>query len=91
MQWFIPLRMTIREQKHLKALIWPSGYDKRITVPVLFDKKTRKIVNNESSEIIRIFNCAFNAFCGTDEQRKLNFYPENLRPAIDAVNEWVYP
>ena len=66
-------------------------YDGRITVPVLFDKKTKTIVNNESSEIIRIFNHAFDEFCGTDAQRKLDLYPEDLRVQIDAVNDWVYP
>ena len=67
------------------------GYDGRITVPVLFDKKTKTIVNNESSEIIRIFNKAFNDFCETDKQRNLDLYPEGLQKQIDEVNDWVYP
>ena len=65
-------------------------YDGRITVPVLFDKKTKKIVNNESSEIIRILNTEFNAFCETEEQRKIDLYPEELRPTIDEWNEFIY-
>ncbi|XP_078482198.1 glutathionyl-hydroquinone reductase YqjG-like [Ciona intestinalis] len=67
------------------------GYTGRITVPVLFDKKTKKIVNNESSEIIRMFNKSFNNYCATDGQRELDFYPENLRSQIEEVNGWVYP
>lgn len=62
-----------------------------MTVPVLFDKKNGVIVSNESSEIIRMLNSEFNAFCATDEQRKLDLYPESLRSAIDDVNSWVYP
>lgn len=57
-----------------------------VTVPVLFDKKTGTIVNNESSEIIRMLNREFDAWgdAGVD------FYPEPLRAAIDAVNAFVY-
>ena len=58
---------------------------------MLFDKKTGIIVNNESSEIIRMLNSEFNQFCETEEQRKLDLYPESLRGAIDEVNSWVYP
>ncbi|XP_069139213.1 glutathionyl-hydroquinone reductase YqjG-like [Argopecten irradians] len=66
-------------------------YGGRITVPVLWDKQKKTIVNNESSEIIRMLNTEFNAFCTTVEQRKLDLYPENLRKEIDALNEWIYP
>ncbi|XP_046564993.1 glutathionyl-hydroquinone reductase YqjG-like [Haliotis rubra] len=66
-------------------------YQGRITVPVLWDKQSKTIVNNESSEIIRMFNTEFNAFCKTPEQRELNFYPAELQAAIDGVNEWVFP
>lgn len=61
----------------------------RFTVPVLWDKKTETIVNNESSEIIRIFNRAFNDFLPNDKA-SLNLYPEELRAEIDGLNEWVY-
>ncbi|MGE3318305.1 MAG: glutathione S-transferase family protein [Candidatus Berkiella sp.] len=58
----------------------------RVTVPVLWDKKQHEIVNNESSEIIRMFNEAFSsvATCDTD------YYPIALRPQIDAINDVVY-
>ena len=60
-----------------------------VTVPALWDKQRQTIVNNESSEIIRMFNSSFNAF--TDkESAALDFYPESLRPEIDAINEPVY-
>jgi putative glutathione S-transferase len=62
----------------------------RFTVPVLWDKKFNTIVNNESSEIIRIFNTAFNEFLPADKAA-LDYYPEKLRSQIDALNEWIYP
>ena len=58
----------------------------RATVPVLWDKTRRTIVSNESSEIIRMFNSAFDAVGATAG----DYYPEALRPAIDAVNARVY-
>jgi putative glutathione S-transferase len=60
---------------------------KTYSVPVLWDKKEKVIVNNESSEIIRIFNSAFNEF---SKHPELDFYPENLRGEIDKVNDWIY-
>jgi putative glutathione S-transferase len=60
-------------------------------VPCVWDKQKNTIVNNESSEIIRMLNTEFNAFCKTPEQRALNFYPEDIRTEIDAINDWVYP
>lgn len=61
-------------------------YTGRVTVPVLWDKREETIVNNESAEIIRFFNSAFNRLTG-DEQ---DFYPEPLRQDIDRINEKVY-
>ena len=58
----------------------------RVTVPVLWDKHTNSIVNNESAEIIRIFNSAFNELTGNE----LDFYPTELRAEIDKTNEKVY-
>ena len=67
------------------------GYTGTATVPVLWDKQQKTIVNNESSEIIRMLNSEFNQFCSTPEQRDLDLYPEDLRQQIEAVNEWIYP
>lgn len=58
-----------------------------VTVPVLWDRRERTIVSNESSEIIRMFNTAFDA-CGGDAT--IDLYPEPLRPTIDALNHWIY-
>jgi putative glutathione S-transferase len=58
----------------------------RVTVPVLWDKATSTIVSNESSEIIRMLNSAFDGVGATPG----DFYPEALRAEIDAVNERVY-
>jgi putative glutathione S-transferase len=62
-------------------------FDGTITVPVLWDKKTRAIVNNESAEIIRMLNAEFQEFATAPE---LDLYPEHLRDEIDGLNEWVY-
>lgn len=58
----------------------------RVTVPVLWDKQTNTIVSNESSEIIRMFNCAFENTGAKDG----DYYPEELRDKIDQINERVY-
>ena len=63
-------------------------YTGRVTVPILWDTQTRTVVNNESSQIIRMLNDAMAPF-GTHPTRDL--YPEALRAEIDAVNAWVYP
>jgi putative glutathione S-transferase len=62
-------------------------YSGRVTVPVLWDKQEQTIVNNESSEIIRMLNSAFDAW-GDD---KVDFYPEQLRSEIDELNAQIYP
>ena len=64
-----------------------ADYTGRVTVPVLWDKQLNRIVSNESAEIIRMFNSAFNALTGNT----LDFYPETLRPSIDTLNERIYP
>jgi putative glutathione S-transferase len=62
------------------------NYTGRVTVPVLWDKKTATIVNNESSEIIRIFNSAFDGLGAVAG----DYYPSDLQPEIDALNERIY-
>ncbi len=61
-------------------------YSGRVTVPVLWDKKTSTIVNNESSEIIRMFNSAFDGVGAAAG----DYYPSELRPEIDALNARIY-
>ena len=63
-----------------------KDYTGRVTVPVLWDKKKKTIVNNESSQIIRIFNSAFNNLTGNDD----DYYPENIRDQIDKINDDIY-
>lgn len=67
-------------------LLADPEYEGRVTVPVLWDKQQKTIINNESSEIIRIFNNGFDRITGNS----LDFYPEYLRPGIDKINEYVY-
>ncbi|EGR0923441.1 glutathione S-transferase family protein [Vibrio parahaemolyticus] len=62
-------------------------YTGRVTVPVLWDKKTNTIVSNESSEIIRMFNSVFNDLTGNHD----DYYPEPLRGVIDEWNDYIYP
>src|ERR1700688_4188824 len=62
------------------------AYTGRVTVPVLWDRKTGQIVNNESSEIIRMLNSAFDGVGA----KPGDFYPVDLRPDIDALNARIY-
>ena len=62
------------------------NFDGLVTVPLLWDKKQQTIVNNESSEIIRMLNSAFDAFAYND----VDFYPEALSAEIDKINEPIY-
>jgi putative glutathione S-transferase len=57
-----------------------------VTVPILWDKKTETIVNNESSQIIRILNTAFNDLTGNH----IDFYPQEKRTEIDRLNGMIY-
>ncbi len=68
---------------YLKADPKISG---RVTVPILWDKKRETIVSNESSEIIRMFNSAFNELTGNKD----NYWPEDLHDAIEPVNDRIY-
>jgi putative glutathione S-transferase len=66
-----------------------SYFSLETAVPVLWDKKTERIVNNESSEIIRFLNTSFNSLL-PDSFAKLDLYPESARAEIDDQNDWVY-
>ena len=70
-------------QLYLKA---DSQYEGRVTVPVLWDKQTEQIISNESSEIIRMFNSAFDTITGNE----LDFWPAAKRNAIEIINEDIY-
>ncbi|MBF9045398.1 glutathione S-transferase family protein [Rhodobacterales bacterium HKCCE4037] len=62
------------------------GVTTRVTVPILWDKQRETIVSNESAEIIRMFNSAFNDITGNTD----DYYPEALRDRIDEINARVY-
>ncbi|MGB6760685.1 MAG: glutathione S-transferase family protein, partial [Xanthobacteraceae bacterium] len=68
-------------------LIADPHYTGRVSVPVLWDKKQHTIVNNESSEIIRMLNSAFDEFTNV----RTDYYPEDLRDDINRINDIVYP
>ncbi|WP_455199026.1 glutathione S-transferase family protein, partial [Kaarinaea lacus] len=70
-------------ENYLKA---DPGFDGLVTVPVLWDRKNGTIVNNESSEIIRMLNSAFEDYSTS----AVDFYPESLHEEIDAINDVVY-
>src|SRR5476651_1414926 len=67
-------------------LLTDARYSGRVSVPVLWDKKRKTIVNNESPEIIRILNSAFDAFTNIHT----DYYPQGLRGEIDRINDLVY-
>jgi putative glutathione S-transferase len=78
-----------RGATHLHALYTRADprYTGRATVPVLWDRKTGTIVNNESADILRMFNSAFAALAPAS----IDLYPSDLRADIDALNEFIYP
>lgn len=64
-------------------------YEGRFTVPVLWDKKLETIINNESSEIIRMLNTEFNGLL-EEKYAQVDIYPRELRSQIDELNGWIY-
>lgn len=79
---------TVNNSQHLYEVYLNADpdYTGRVTVPTLWDKKTGTIVSNESAEIIRMFNTAFDGIGAKDG----DYYPAELREEIDALNEWIY-
>ena len=79
------------DHNHLREIYFQVDpeYKGRFTVPTLYDKKKKTIVNNESSEIIRMFYTEFDDLL-PDNFKSVDLYPEQLRKEIDATNEWTY-
>jgi putative glutathione S-transferase len=63
-----------------------ADYSGRVTVPVLWDKQQNCIVSNESADIIRMFNSAFNSLTGNTD----DYCPADMQPQIDQINDLVY-
>ncbi|KAI8000056.1 Glutathionyl-hydroquinone reductase YqjG [Camellia lanceoleosa] len=74
---------SIRELYELAS----TNYSGKYTVPVLWDKKLKTIVSNESAEIIRMFNTEFNDIA---ENAALDLYPPHLQAQINEINDWIY-
>lgn len=83
------IRDPLHDVKHLHELYTRAapGYTGRVTTPTLWDSQHETIVSNESADIIRMFNSAFNALA---EHPELDFYPRGLQADIDAINTQVY-
>lgn len=79
------------EYTHLRDIYFQNNtdYGGRFTVPTLYDKKTDRIVNNESSEIIRMLYYAFDDLVD-DKFKGLDLFPEALRTKIEETNDWTY-
>ncbi|KAK5135271.1 hypothetical protein LTR08_005373 [Meristemomyces frigidus] len=79
------------EFTHIREIYFENekDYGGRFTVPTLYDKKQKCIVNNESSEIIRMFYHAFDHLL-PEKYAKLDLLPENLKETIETANEWTY-
>jgi putative glutathione S-transferase len=70
-------------------LIADPTYAGRFSVPVLWDKKTKTIVNNESSEIIQMFATEFDELID-EKHRNISILPRGLTALIDEMNQWIY-
>ncbi|RKP05164.1 glutathione S-transferase [Thamnocephalis sphaerospora] len=81
---------TVNGAKYLSEIYFKANpdYEGRYTIPVLWDKKTKTIVNNESSEIVRFLNSEFNDML--PDGGGIDLYPEDLRAEIDELNDWIY-
>ncbi|KAF2863413.1 hypothetical protein K470DRAFT_241560 [Piedraia hortae CBS 480.64] len=78
---------------HLREIYFESDpdYKDRFTVPVLYDKIQKRIVNNESSDIITMLYTAFDDLLPTEKQEKsMQLLPSSLKPKIEEANEWIY-
>jgi putative glutathione S-transferase len=83
----LPDHLGGRKRLHQIYTAAKPDYTGRASVPVLWDKKRQTIVSNESSEIIRMFNSAFD---GIGADASIDFYPKPLREEIDQLNRLVY-
>jgi putative glutathione S-transferase len=80
-----------KEYTHLRDIYFEQNpdYEGRFTVPTLYDKKQKRIVSNESSEIIRMLYAEFDDLIA-DEYKKVDLFPKDLQKDIEEMNDWVY-
>lgn len=83
-----PLHPDFTHLRNIYFSVEPN-YDGRFTVPTLYDKKQKKIVSNESSEIIRMFYTAFDHLL-PEQYKAVDLLPKALEKQIDETNEWTY-
>ena len=79
------------EFTHLRQIYFDvePNYNGRFTVPTLYDKKQKKIVSNESADIIRMFYKEFDHLL-PEKYKKIDLLPDNLKSQIEETNEWTY-
>ena len=83
---------TLNGKENLRDvyLLSHPDYTGKATVPVLFDKKAKKIVSNSSADILRMLNSEFDEF-STIPNGLIDLYPQSLQKEIDSLNEWITP
>ncbi|KAL8639155.1 MAG: hypothetical protein Q9228_003777 [Teloschistes exilis] len=98
LQPFLPVSSTpdhLYHSEFLSQLYFRSDpdYKGKYTVPMLWDKETEQVVNNESQDMMRMLSSAFNDLLPADntKQRELDFCPPDLRPQIDELSSWMSP
>lgn len=84
---------TVNGCKDIKELylMTDPNFAGSLSVPLLWDKKKKMAVNNESIDIMRMFNKEFNEFCATEEQKNLDLMPDDMKDTIEEINSWVAP
>ena len=65
------------------------GYSKQTKIPVLFDKQTKKIVNNDFIDIMKMLNTQFNNFSPSEKHALIDIYPEDKQNDIDKMKQWI--
>lgn len=78
---------TVLGKKYIKEVYEASGIDDQKSVPILFDKVTKQVVNNESAEILRMFGTVFRPLA---KHKDVCLYPDDKKEEIDALNDWIY-
>jgi putative glutathione S-transferase len=80
-----------KEYTHLRDIYFEQNpdYEGRFTVPTLYDKKAKKIVSNESADIIRMLYTEFDDLV-EEKYKSVDPFPKELQKDIEAMNDWVY-